>query len=179
MTFETLLPPNSTQEELALEMVMSHVGDVLFNIRDAKNPYKCPVDLLPWLAWEYGVTYWDQDWTEQQKRDVIKNAASVNKKRGTPGAVKQALAVVDRQIDIIEWFNDTPPAEPYTFRAVVHGNNITTDELQKIVSQICDAKNARSYFGEILVGPQVVSGRYFIGGGILARQSVTIEAKPR
>ncbi|QHA85686.1 phage tail protein I [Serratia rhizosphaerae] len=179
MTFRTLLPPNATQPEQALEIVMSHVGDVLFDIRDVKNPDKCPADLLPWLAWEFGVTWWDDEWTEQQKRDVIKSAASVNKKRGTPGAVRQALASVDRLIDVIEWFGDTPQGEPYTFRVVVHGNSVSTDELQKIFSHISDAKNARSFLGDIRVTPEKVYGNCYIGGSIFTRQSVTIKAKRR
>jgi len=179
MTFRTLLPPNATQQEQALEIVMSHVGDVLFNIRDVKNPDKCPFDLLPWLAWEFGVTWWDDAWTEQQQRSVIKSAASVNKKRGTPGAVKQAMASVDRLIDLIEWFSESPQADPYTFRVVVHGNSVSTDELQKIYSHIIDAKNARSFLSDIRVTPEEVYGTCYIGGGIFTRQSVTIKAKRR
>ncbi|RYM55409.1 Bacteriophage P2-related tail formation protein [Serratia quinivorans] len=179
MTYRSLLPPNASQQARALEGAMRHVGDVLFDVRDVKNPDACPAALLPWLAWEFGVTWWDDAWTAQQKRDVIKSAAAVNKKRGTPGAVKQALASVDRLIDVIEWFRDTPQGEPYTFRAVVHGNSVSTDELQKIFSHISDAKNARSFLRDIRVTPEKVYGKCYIGGGMVTRQSVTIKAKRR
>lgn len=177
--YQTLLPLNATQGEQALEQVMGHISDLPIDIRTVKNPDLCPLELLPWLAWEYAITYWDENWTEAQKRSVIKNAPAVNKTRGTPGAVKQALAAIDRQIDLIEWFNDSPQGDPYTFRAVVHGESVTSDELRRIVSQICDAKNARSWLGGIRVGPQQARGQFFIGGGIYARQSVTINAKKR
>ncbi|ECG8590754.1 phage tail protein I [Salmonella enterica subsp. salamae] len=176
MTFQTLLPANATDGERALEEVISHVGDEPIDIRTVKNPDTCPSELLPWLAWEYAVTYWDEEWNEEQQRSAIRNAAAVNKSRGTPGAVKQALAAIDQTIDIIEWFNDFPEAAPYTFRAVVHGNSITEDELQKISSQITDTKNARSYLTGIQIANQVVSGAFYSGGAYLVRQSITLKA---
>lgn len=179
MSYKSLLPANSTDAERALEQVMGHMSDLPIDIRTVKNPDLCPAQLLPWLAWEYAITYWDNDWSEEQERSVIKNAPAVNKQRGTPGAVKQALSAVDRQIDLIEWFNDSPPADPYTFRVVVHGNSITEDELQRIASQISDAKNARSFLTGILINEQVVTGTVYIGGAVVARQSVTIKAKAR
>lgn len=179
MTYKTLLPPNATTGELSLEQVMGHVSDLPIDIRTVKNPDLCPVELLPWLAWEYAVSYWDENWTEQQKRDVIKSAAAVNKKRGTPGVVKQALAAVDRQIDLVEWFNDEPVADPYTFRVLVHGNSISEDELQKISNQVIDAKNARSFLSDIRIAEQKISGNIYIGGALYASQSVTITAKKR
>lgn len=179
MTYKTLLPPNATTGELSLEQVMGHISDLPIDIRTVKNPDLCPVELLPWLAWEYAVSFWDENWTEQQKRDVIKNAAAVNKKRGTPGAVRQALAAIDRMIDLVEWFNDEPVADPYTFRVIVHGNSITEDELQKVANQVIDAKNARSFLSDIRIGAQTVAGNIYIGGSLYTSQSVTITAKKR
>lgn len=177
MTFQTLLPPNATTGELALEQVMAHVGDQPVDIRTVKNPDLCPLELLPWLAWEYAVTYWDASWTEEQKRSVIKNAAAVNKFRGTPGGVKQALAAIARTIDLVEWFNDDPVADPYTFRVIVYGNGITEEELQKIASQVRDAKNARSYLSDIRISEQSVAGSFYMGGACYVRQSITLEAQ--
>jgi phage tail P2-like protein len=175
----SLLPLNATTGELALEQVIAHIGDEPIDIRTVKNPDLCPPVLLPWLAWEYGVTYWDENWAETQKRGVIKNAAAVNKKRGTPGSVRQALAAVDRHVDIVEWFNDTPQGEPYTFRALVNGSSITESELQLIASQINDAKNARSLLSDIRIGEQTVGGRIYIGGAVTVQQTIHIRAKQR
>lgn len=174
MTFQSLLPANATQEELAQEMVHSHVGDVLFDIRDVKNPDKCPVDVLPWLAWEFGVTWWDESWSEEQKRNNIKSAAAVNKTRGTLGAVKQSLASVGYNINIIEWFNDTPQADPYTFRVEVIGNSISGETLDKIYSQILDTKNCRSWLSSIDIGPNEIAGACYVGGAIVATMTSEI-----
>lgn len=165
--FKTLLPPNSTEQEESLEIVMSHVGDQPIDIRTVKNPDLCPVELLPWLAWEYAVSYWDDSWSEDQKRSVIENAASVNKHRGTTGAVKQALASIGIPIDLIEWFSEKPLAAAYTFRVVVHANNIDEATITRIIEQINDAKNARSLLSSIDVNPQKIAGTLYISGAVV------------
>lgn len=175
----SLLPPNATAAERAMEQVMAHVGDVPLDIRTVKNPDDCPTELLPWLAWEYAITWWDESWTEEQKRHVIKSAAVVNKRRGTVSAVKRALAAVDYPCDVIEWFNDKPKADPYTFRVEIHGNSITEETLARLTSQINDAKNARSLLSDITIAEQVIGGTAWATGAYFTNQSVTIKAKRR
>lgn len=177
MSYRTLLPPNSTADERALEQVMGHISDLPIDIRTVKNPDLCPVELLPWLAWEYGITYWDENWTEAQKRSVIKNAPRVNKTRGTVGAVKYALQAVGRAIDVVEWFNDSPAGEPYTFRVVVNGYAVTPEELQLIALQVADAKNARSWMSDIRIGQQSVAGNIYVGGATVVQQTIRITGK--
>lgn len=171
MTFQSLLPANATQEELAQEMVHSHVGDVLFDIRDVKNPDQCPADILPWLAWEYAITYWDENWSEQQQRDAIKNAAVVNKTRGTPGAVMRALTQQPVPVTVIEWFNDTPVREPYTFRLQINSDVMQSD-YERITSLVLDAKNARSLLGEIDIVPEPVTGNIILAGYVLSAERI-------
>ncbi|NEG58183.1 phage tail protein I [Pantoea agglomerans] len=179
MRVKTLLPPNATAAERALEQVMAHVGDLPLDIRTVKNPDTCPAVLLPWLAWEYAITWWDESWTEAQKRSVIKSAAGVNKRRGTGGAVRRALAALDYPCEVIEWFRDTPKAAPYTFRVKIHGNNIPEETLARLAFRVNDAKNARSLLSGITVASQVVNGTVWTGGAFFIRQSVTIKAKRR
>jgi phage tail P2-like protein len=175
--YRTLLPPNPTQGEQALEQVMGHASDQPIDIRTVKSADDCPLELLPWLAWEYAVTYWDENWTEAQKRSVIKSAPKVNKTRGTAGAVKHALEAVGRSIDVVEWFNDSPAGEPYTFRILVNGYAVTADELKLIAQQVADAKNARSYMSDIQIGQQSVAGNVYCGGACVVQQTIRIKAK--
>ncbi|MGM5531588.1 phage tail protein I [Erwinia sp. PK3-005] len=179
MDVRSLLPPNATATERALEQVMAHVADLPLDIRTIKNPDTCPAVLLPWLAWEYAITWWDESWTEEQKRSVIKSAAGVNKRRGTVSAVKRALAAVDYPCDVIEWFSDTPKADPYTFRVEIHGNSITEETLARLTSQVNDAKNARSLLSGITIAEQVITGTAWTAGAFFTNQSVIIKAKRR
>lgn len=175
--YRTLLPPNATQTEQAIEQVMGHMSDQPIDIRIVKNPDLCPAELLPWLAWEYAITYWDTNWTEAQQRSVIKNAPKVNKTRGTVGAVKHALQAVGRSIDVVEWFRDSPVGEPYTFRVLVNGYAVTADELKLITQQVADAKNARSWMSDIQIGEQSVAGTIYCGGASVVQHTIRITGK--
>jgi phage tail P2-like protein len=156
---------------------MGHMSDQPIDIRIVKNADETPAVLLPCLAWEYAITYWDENWTEAQQRSVIKNAPRVNKTRGTVGAVKYALQAVGRAIDVIEWFNDTPMGDPYTFRIVVNGYAVTSEELQLIALQVADAKNARSWMSDIRIGQQSVAGNIYVGGATVVQQTIRITGK--
>lgn len=179
MSYPSLLPANAVESERALEQVMAHAGDQPIDIRIVKNADLCPLELLPWTAWENAITYWNTDWTESQQRGIVSSAAVVNKTRGTPGAVKRALSSMDVMADLVEWFNDSPKGDPYTFRIVIHSNSITDDEIRQIIAQVSGVKNARSYLTGVLINEQKISGKYYIGGAIYTRQSVTIKAKAR
>lgn len=87
----TLLPNNATGGELAIEQATARVGSVPIGIRPLWNPDTCPADLLPWLAWSLSVDNWDPSWSEGVKRAVIRQSVGVHKRKGTKGAVIEAL----------------------------------------------------------------------------------------
>lgn len=92
MSNATLLPPNATQQEIALDLSTSRVGDVSVPIRDLWNPDDCPLSLLPWLAWAFGVDEWDAGWSEESKRNVIRNAVAIQRRKGSVWSIKQVIA---------------------------------------------------------------------------------------
>lgn len=179
MTSQSLLPPNSTAAERALEAVLSHAGDLPGDIRIIKNPDLCPVDLLPWLAWEYAVTYWNSGWSEQQKRQVIKAAAWQNKHRGTRGAVERALLTVGYESQLQEWFEKAPKGDPYTFGIKIYllkQMGMDIDLLNTFIAQIFDAKNCRSLLESINFEAEI-DGEFFIAGAAAADVGVDIPAE--
>lgn len=179
MTSQSVLPPNSTAAERALEAVLSHVGDLPGDIRIIKNPDLCPVDLLPWLAWEYAVTYWNSGWSEQQKRQVIKAAAWQNKHRVTRGAVERALLTVGYESQLQEWFEKVPKGDPYTFGIKIYllkQMGMDIDLLNTFIAQIFDAKNCRSLLESINFEAEI-DGEFFIAGAATADVGVDIPAE--
>ncbi len=88
-----LLPPNQTRLEasLANAAALPHTPEVLALLWDAQ---RCPVQLLPWLAWALSVDEWSEAWTEAQKRAVVQESIALHRKKGTPWAVKTALAAI-------------------------------------------------------------------------------------
>ena len=67
-----LLPPNSTKFEQNFEAAFARVSNVEINIRSFNDPMTAPVEVLPWLAWERSVDVWNKNWSDAQKRQVIK-----------------------------------------------------------------------------------------------------------
>lgn len=88
---DTLLPHNATAAELAFEAVMREAFLLPVPLREIWNPETCPAALLPWLAGAFSVDAWDPGWSEDAKRAVISDSVMVHRRKGTVGAMRQAL----------------------------------------------------------------------------------------
>lgn len=177
--YKTLLPPNAQSPELALEQ--ANAGQILtlpVPVRHAKDPATCPAHLLPWLAWEYAVDYWNPEWDEAQKRQVIADAAYVHQHRGTAGAVRRSLSSIGLPTTVIEWWRDQPRQDPYTFRIEVYSTQGVTDELYQQIRNVTDrAKNLRSHLSKIDVITDVgTNGIFYISGAATAHIDIDILA---
>lgn len=119
--FRSLLPQNALHQERALEQAGREQILALATgmVRRVKSADGCPFHLLPWLAWELSVDFWDENWTEEEKRQVCRDAAYVHQHRGTAGAVRRALGAVSLPTTVIEWWQENPRRAPYTFRIEV------------------------------------------------------------
>lgn len=148
----SLLPNNATTFEDSLSESIARISDVPTPARTVWNADDCPADLLPWLAWAFSVDFWDASWSDDQKRASIKTAVSVQRYKGTIGAVKQALAALGYAVTITEWFEQDPPGDPYTFDVNVDMSQTGADlaGLQKIISYINVTKNLRSHMNTLL-----------------------------
>ncbi|MDO5101487.1 MAG: phage tail protein I [Lautropia sp.] len=89
---ETLLPPNATTLERALAEVTARVDEAPVPIRELWRADTCPAHLLPWLAWAMSVDEWDSTWPEETKRASIRDAAQIQRHKGTVWAIKRVLA---------------------------------------------------------------------------------------
>lgn len=140
----SLLPPNSTALELALEQLIREQFDFGMDLSEVNNADKCPAGFLPWLAWSRSVDTWDNAWTDAQKRAVIKASFSVHKAKGTIGAVRNAVGALGYRTKITEWwqYNGTP----YTFKVTVFINDRPMDAAAQASMRdvITQAKNGRS-----------------------------------
>lgn len=178
-TFRSLLPPSALKPERAQEQATTENILMLDTdmVRKVKNPDTCPHHLLPWLAWEFAVDFWQDDWSEEQKRQILKNAAYVHQHRGTPGAVLRALSVMGVPAAIKEWWQDTPRRKPYTFRVELFLQDGADKMLYRQVrALVMKAKNLRSAMSAIDVEAEVGKGSaFYVGGVITAHTDVVIE----
>lgn len=170
----TILPPSASFHEIALELAHAQrIESLPVPLRAIRRPYESPVEFLPWLAWDNGVTWWDVTWSEQQQRNVIANARWVNQRRGTPGAVSRALSTLDYPAELIEWFEDTPRAVPYSFRVILK-TRVSAEDLRLVEDMVMDAKNTRSWFSEITISPGNSEGDIILAGWMRANENVSL-----
>ncbi|WCE09483.1 phage tail protein I [Pseudomonas sp. JBR1] len=189
-----LLPPNSTRLERLAAEALASIGDVPVPLRDLGDPDRCPVALLPYLAWARSVDRWDSSWSEATKRQVIKSAYFVHAHKGTIGALRRVVEPLGYLIRVREWWQENPTGTPGTFRLDIGvlDTGITESMYDALSLLIDDAKpvsrhllglaislEARgpvgprlaAYEGEILTvyayQPEaiVVSGRALLGAG--------------
>ena len=143
----SLLPPNATALETAIEAATARIADVPVPNASLWTPATCPAALLPWLAWALSVDEWDGTWPEARQRAVIAASVGVHRRKGTRGAVAAALAAAGYETELVEWFADSPAGAPYTFRAVVDitGRSITEAIQAEAIRLIEASKNVRSH----------------------------------
>lgn len=169
----SILPTNALESEKAIDRASASVlAEIPVNIvRWVKNPDLCPSELLPWLAWEFQVDTWNSDWTEQEKRDAIKRAPYIHRHRGTPAAVRRALVDSPFGSEIVEWFEQNPPGDPYTFRLNVFQNDLPVTELdhQDLKHAVMRAKNLRSWFSVHIFGR--LQGEAYAAGYMTASET--------
>ncbi|MBP6894327.1 MAG: phage tail protein I [Pseudacidovorax sp.] len=147
----TLLPSNATALERAAAAADARISDTPVPVRDVWNPYTCPADILPWLAFAYAVDEWDNGWTVEVKREVIAQSLRIKRVKGTYGAVQRALAAMGLPARVQEWFQQSPTAAPYTFRVHIEAEQIgfNAQQLAQVRRAVERYKNVRSHLDGI------------------------------
>jgi phage tail P2-like protein len=115
----SLLPPNATPLERALEGVTARIGDVAAPLDTLLDPALIEAAWLPWLAWALSADSWDADWTEAVKREAVAGSIALHRIKGTRLSVETVLARFDGLARLVEWHETAPPAAPHTFDIVL------------------------------------------------------------
>ena len=136
------LPPNTTALERAIAVACAELVNVPVPLRELWNADRCPVKLLPFLAWACSVDRWDDNWPESSKRGTIKASYFIHKHKGTIAAVRRVVESLGYLIRITEWWQTTPLGAPGTFRLDVGvlDTGITDAMFQEMERLIADAK---------------------------------------
>lgn len=168
-----LLPINSTSLERALADVQ--VADLPVPLRELMDPQRCPVALLPYLAWAWSVDRWDPAWSETVKRKAVAAAFRIHQHKGTIAALRRVIEPLGYLIEIIEWWHMEPPGEPGTFRLRIGvlDSGISEEMYQEVERLIDDAKPLTRH----LIGLDISlesQGRITVGSGQYDGDIVTV-----
>jgi len=131
-----LLPSGSTPLERRAAETCATVSDLAVPLRDLWNPDTCPVNFLPYLAWAFSVDRWDEKWTAAEKRQAVKEAFYIHRRKGTVAAIRRVIENLGYGMTLTEWWQVADPAG--TFRLTIDVNEIgitpaMVNELERLI----------------------------------------------
>lgn len=154
--FKTLLPhPSAAELALEEEMAQKYCRLDPQTIKALHDPWACPLEFLPWLAYAYSVDTWNDVWPESVKRSVVANSISVHTHKGTRGGVEDALAALGVDVEVKEWWQQEPRGERGTMDVTLWINTILipdadmiigTAAVHDIIEQLNNSKRASIHY---------------------------------
>lgn len=167
-----ILPPNATSLERALADAMALLGTIPNPVRDLWNPWRCPLPLLPWLAWGLGVEEWKPDWPEAVKRTVCAEAFAIHGIKGTQAAIERVLDLIGAVHEYLE----RPDGDPMTALVkIFNSESIALDSLAEVKAALERVKRKSVHLDvELHAG---LAGTIRVAGGLGAAQLAAFEAR--
>ena len=153
MANKTLLPPTATKLEKKLSQAI--VCEPPIPLRSLWDPQTCPYELLPYLAWQYSVDRWDENWSEEIKRKVIAEAFEIHKLKGTKEAIRRAVEPFGFLIKIIEWWQNNQTPGSFGLEIGVLDKGITEESYNELSRIIDDVKPVSRQLSKLTI--QLVS----------------------
>ena len=116
----SLLPANSSALEKALDLGFGTLLDrVVPPFPALMNPLQTPVEFLPYLAADRGVSEWNTQASETEKRLTVGLSWQIQRQAGTPKALIHAVESLGFTPNISAWYQQRPLGVPYTFDAML------------------------------------------------------------
>lgn len=169
----SLLPPGSSALERRLAEACSDISGLDVPLRDLWNPDTCPVKFLPYLAWAFSVDRWDESWTEDVKRQVVKDAFFIHQHKGTISAVRRAVQPFGFLIRVIEWWKTGDAPGTFRLDVGVQEQGITEETYAELERVISDAKPCSRHMLGMSINLQV-SGTIHTGAGCYTGDVLTV-----
>ena len=143
----SLLPANSKPLEHALASITAKLETIPVPFEIIWDVDTCPDCYLPFLAYAWSVDEWNDMWSPDTQRAVIRNSIWVHQRKGTLGAVKRALSAMNYDATFIEWWQKSPRGKAGTFSIEVHPTTgIITDNLRQIRAVIDAVKRLSAHY---------------------------------
>lgn len=149
-----LLPPFYTQTEHDLDQVAQGVHDRLSEslwTAPLLDPVRCDARFLPVLANFYSVDFWSDALSEADKRRLIASSIDLKRHAGTVWALTHALASIDVDVRLSEWFQHG--GNPYTFKLYIDVDDRGLNDLTlEMIDRLANThKNVRSLLEAIFI----------------------------
>ena len=156
-----ILPSNLSSDELdalsyAINKATADVCAAADGIRVIALIDEAPEEIVDYLAVEFNSPYYDQSLDLNVKRSVVKNTLARYAKVGTPGIIKDYLASLGEDVEILEW--QDYGGDPYHFSIYVtmpNDSEVTPELIAETKDKISKLKNLRSIMDELQLIKQI------------------------
>lgn len=173
MSEPSLLPPSASDFMRCVERGASRLSALPVSLNQLWDPDTCPVALLPYLAWALSVDRWDRDWTEETKRQVIRDAWAIHRHKGTISAIRRVVEPFGYVINVTEWWETGDPRGTFRLDIGVLDVGITEEMYTEMERLIADARPVSRH----LVGLNImqdIQGYLYTGGVMYDGDVITI-----
>ncbi|MBF6635564.1 phage tail protein I [Rouxiella silvae] len=169
----SLLPPNATPLERRAAEACAGVSNLAVPLRDLWNPDTCPVNFLPYLAWAFSVDRWEEKWTAAQKRQAVKDAFFIHRRKGTVAAIRRVIESLGYSMTIQEWWQIADPAGTFRLTVDVNEIGITAEMVSELERLIADAKPVSRHIAQLSIAVKVL-GVVSIGTALFDGDILTV-----
>lgn len=168
-----LLPPNATPGTRSIAASLARISDVPVPLRELWNPYTCPLELLPWLAWSLSIDAWKSYWPEAVKRERVAQAIAIQRHKGTAQSVRDVVESFGGSVQLREWWQQAPEGVPHTFDMWLTltgqgGQEATAEFVDDVIAEVSRTKPVRSHF----TFTQGITAAVHVGIAAVARAAV-------
>lgn len=171
-----LLPSGSSSLEHRVSLVCAAAGGLPVSLRDLWDPDRCPAAFLPYLAWAFSVDGWDEDWSEQDKRRVVRDAFWLHQRKGTIAAVHRAVGYHGFTAEVEEWFDTGDPRGTFRLEVGVNETGLTGKVLTELERVVEGAKPVSRHISSFTISTRT-DGPFYLGAALLPGDILTVYPK--
>lgn len=113
-----------------------------------KNIDTLPEAAVDLLAYDLHIDWYDSSYSDDEKRQIVKDCIKVHKFCGTKYAVETALKSIYPESEVVEWFEYG--GNPYHFKVVIYDSTNDAEKRSKVMSKVKYYKNVRSVLDEVV-----------------------------
>ncbi|WP_228840833.1 phage tail protein I [Vibrio cholerae] len=130
---------------------------------------------LPWLAWWFRVDTWDDAWSVERKREIVKDALALYKYKGTIWAVERALSLTGFDPKLTVWHKMQPLGTKGTFlvEATQEQGGLTQKDYENVVTLVESNKQGSQHWNMIVRNP-ISCGGLYAGIRTRSRKRITV-----
>lgn len=113
------------------------------------------------LAWELHVDFYDTSLPIAQKRELVKNAIRFHRRKGTPAAVEELVAILFGEGKVEEWFEYG--GERGYFQVITNNPEVTQEKAQEFYRAVESVKRLSAHLERVILSQSEPMNLYFAG----------------